>query len=397
MNDYFSAPDTPVDFTTARGSAIRQLFAGVAAAFDKLPSIAELLQGRVNFAAADGDGNTITATYARNPGAYVEGASFRLKLNATNTAAASLNVNALGAKAVKSASGADLVGGELVAGSIQDFTYVGGVFRLPATGPAGPQGPAGPPNGNTILTGTVDPVGATGANGDYYIKLVGGVPTTIFGPKAAGAWPAGVGIKGADGAAGANGANGANGNTVLYGTPAPGGGTGVDGNFYIDTDDHIIYGPKAGGVWPAGVSLVGPAGAAGAPGAVDTTALYNFTNAGGIQNNGNEVGFRDLPFSRSVAANFVLAAADRGKYIQYTDTGDQCQIPLNTTVPIPVDAMICVINNGTGPFTIVKEAGVTMKLAGTGATGNKTAAVGAYAWFHKIATNTWFVGGPGVS
>lgn len=39
--------------------------------------------------------------------------------------------------------------------------------------------------------------------------------------------------------------------------------TGVDGDFYIDTDAWDIYGPKADDVWPDGVSLIGPEGPAG--------------------------------------------------------------------------------------------------------------------------------------
>jgi hypothetical protein len=34
----------------------------------------------------------------------------------------------------------------------------------------------------------------------------------------------------------------------------------VDGDFYIDTVAHMIYGPKASSAWPSGTSLVGPAG-----------------------------------------------------------------------------------------------------------------------------------------
>jgi hypothetical protein len=44
--------------------------------------------------------------------------------------------------------------------------------------------------------------------------------------------------------------------------PTGGGGTGGDGkdcDWWIDTTTHIIYGPKAGGVWPtSGTSMVGP-------------------------------------------------------------------------------------------------------------------------------------------
>ncbi len=71
-----------------------------------------------------------------------------------------------------------------------------------------------------------------------------------------------VGPTGPTGATGATGAPGTNGNTVLYGSGAPASGLGVNGNFYIDTVANYLYGPKAGGAWPAGVSLVGPAGPA---------------------------------------------------------------------------------------------------------------------------------------
>ncbi|UGY13727.1 hypothetical protein HAP48_0034920 [Bradyrhizobium septentrionale] len=56
------------------------------------------------------------------------------------------------------------------------------------------------------------------------------------------------------------------GNTVLYGTVAPTAGVGVNGNFYINTATNFIYGPKAGGAWPAGTSLVGPQGPQGVQG-----------------------------------------------------------------------------------------------------------------------------------
>jgi hypothetical protein len=71
-------------------------------------------------------------------------------------------------------------------------------------------------------------------------------------------------------------AGGGGGGGFLSGSGAPDPGTGSDGEFYIDTDDWTIYGPKAAGAWPSGASLVGPigptgltgaTGAAGAPGA----------------------------------------------------------------------------------------------------------------------------------
>jgi hypothetical protein len=125
-------------------------------------------------------------------------------------------------------------------------------------GPPGPQGPPGAPStipgppgpqgtpGNTVLYGSVDPVNSDGRNGDFYINT-----TThfIFGPKAANIWPAGTSLIGPQGIPG---------NTVLYGTTDPTGAVGVDGNFYINTTTHFMFGPKASGAWSAGTSLVGP-------------------------------------------------------------------------------------------------------------------------------------------
>ncbi len=76
---------------------------------------------------------------------------------------------------------------------------------------------------------------------------------------------------GPQGATGSTGAAGSDGKTVLNGSGVPGGGTGVDGDFYIDTSANKIHGPKASGSWPSGVSLVGPTGATGPAGPTGAT------------------------------------------------------------------------------------------------------------------------------
>jgi hypothetical protein len=88
----------------------------------------------------------------------------------------------------------------------------------------------------------------------------------LYGPKAAGTWPAGVSLIGATGATGATGAAGADGKTVLNGTIAPTGVVGTNGDFYLNTTNSMLYGPKAAGVWPVGVSLIGNTGAQGIQG-----------------------------------------------------------------------------------------------------------------------------------
>jgi len=63
--------------------------------------------------------------------------------------------------------------------------------------------------------------------------------------------------------AGSPGQPGTNGSSVLSGTVAPISSNGANGDFFINTATSTIYGPKASGAWPAGVSLIGPAGPTG--------------------------------------------------------------------------------------------------------------------------------------
>lgn len=48
--------------------------------------------------------------------------------------------------------------------------------------------------------------------------------------------------------------------SILHGSGAPGNGLGDDGDYYIDSTGSMLYGPKAGGVWPAGISIKGDKG-----------------------------------------------------------------------------------------------------------------------------------------
>lgn len=114
-------------------------------------------------------------------------------------------------------------------------------------------------DGRTILSGTTDPGPTDGVDGDYFLKN----GNTLFGPKSAGVWPAGISLIGPPGTNGLNGSPGADGNTILYGATNPGPSDGVNGNYWINNTSHTLFGPKAAGAWPAGISLIGPAGANG--------------------------------------------------------------------------------------------------------------------------------------
>ena len=175
------------------------------------------------------------------------------------------------------------------------------------TGPTGLTGAPGPAgvngtNGSAVLSGLSSPASSLGANGDFYINTS---TNTLFGPKSGGVWPSGVslvgpvgqnGQPGPAGAPGPAGVNGTNGSAVLSGLSSPASSLGANGDFYINTSTNTLFGPKSGGVWPSGVSLVGPVGPQGilTPGSTNgNTPYWNGTswvvNNSNLFNNGSQV------------------------------------------------------------------------------------------------------------
>jgi hypothetical protein len=72
----------------------------------------------------------ITDTQQQSWYAYVAGQEVTLKLGGTNAGATTLNLDGVGATAVKKTAGAALAGGELVSGDIAKFIYDGTNFQL---------------------------------------------------------------------------------------------------------------------------------------------------------------------------------------------------------------------------------------------------------------------------
>lgn len=120
--------------------------------------------------------------------------------------------------------------------------------------------------GTQLRYGAGAPSNGLGNDGDAYISTD---THFLYGPKAAGVWPAGtsiVGPQGVQGSGGIPGQNGLPGRSLLYGAAAPGPTDGNDGDFWYATGTKVLYGPKAGGAWPAGTSLQGNTGPQGATG-----------------------------------------------------------------------------------------------------------------------------------
>jgi hypothetical protein len=256
-------------------------------------------------------------------------------------------------------------------------------------GPPGPPGPAGPsstvpgpvgPPGTSVLYGASNPNTSVGNNGDFYINT-----TThfIYGPKANDVWPAGtsligpqgpvgpqgiqgpVGPQGPTGVAGIQGPQGvpgADGNTVLYGTTQPDASQGVDGNFYINTTTHFLFGPKAAGAWPAGTSLVGPQGQQGIQGPQGAASTVPGPQGPQGIPGASTVLISDTPPTGQPDSTFWWCSADGLLYVQFND-GNSTQWVIACPQPDPNTFLKKAGDTMTGPLVLPGNPTTAMQAA----------------------------------
>lgn len=131
----------------------------------------------------------------------------------------------------------------------------GDVGPAGAKGDTGATGAVGPAgsDGSVIYSGTTAPTATIGKEGDFYLNTSNGL---LYGPKTTAGWGTNFSLKGPTGTAGTDG------NTVLSGTGAPAATLGKAGDYYLDKNNYSLYGPKVGSTWGAAFSLRGPAGTA---------------------------------------------------------------------------------------------------------------------------------------
>lgn len=77
---------------------------------------------------SSGTGNAYAIAYTVAPTTYVKGEVFRFFAHASNTAASTLNINGLGARALLRADGGQLLAGEVVAGQVVTVVFDGANF-----------------------------------------------------------------------------------------------------------------------------------------------------------------------------------------------------------------------------------------------------------------------------
>ena len=130
-----------------------------------------------------------------------------------------------------------------------------------------------------------------------------------------------------------------------------------------------------------------------------TITASNVTVTGNVSGNtgGFAIGYRDIP-QVIFAGNTTIATTDAGKHYYSTQsTSYILTVANNASQGFQVGAAITLVNQGTGNITVAQGSGVTLYMAGNATADNRTVSTFGMATLLKVATNTWFINGTGVS
>lgn len=146
---------------------------------------------------------------------------------------------------------------------------------------------------------------------------------------------------------GDTGAAGADGKSVLNGSGAPSNSTGNNGDFYIDTANNRLYGPKSAGAWPETfVSLVGPQGNTGATGSAGSAATITIGSTTTTAS-GTSAAVTNSGTSSAAVFNFSIPRGDKG------DAGTAASIAVGSTTTGAAGSNASVTNSGTSSAAIL--------------------------------------------
>jgi hypothetical protein len=125
-----------------------------------------------------------------------------------------------------------------------------------------------------------------------------------------------------------------------------------------------------------------------------TTGTANVTslaagNTATVTTANYQIGYRDMPQITSLG---TLTVADGGKHYYGSGT---ITVPTNAAVPLVVGTAVLII--ATSATTISVSGGVTLRWGGTSSTGGRTLAQYGVATLVKVATDTWYISGTGLS
>ena len=108
------------------------------------------------------------------------------------------------------------------------------------------------------------------------------------------------------------------------------------------------------------------------------------------------IGFKDFAWQSNSGA-YTLARTDRDGAVYLNGSTGAVTIPPFASVPFSIGSRVTVINDSGNARTLTQGAGVTLRWANTGATGNRTLADGGVATLVQVSVDRWFVYGFGIT
>jgi hypothetical protein len=128
----FTPPADIAQITLAKSSDVNAIKAATAIAFGLLPNENKLQRGTANFAVDTGVTNAYVVALDTSITSYTDGLQIVFRPLNDNTGAATINLNALGAKSIRLTDSTPIEAGEISAGAIIDIRYstATGFFHL---------------------------------------------------------------------------------------------------------------------------------------------------------------------------------------------------------------------------------------------------------------------------
>jgi hypothetical protein len=121
------------------------------------------------------------------------------------------------------------------------------------------------------------------------------------------------------------------------------------------------------------------------------TALANASTVQDSAGTSYAFGYRTMPQSANTSGTLVLSDSAKHYYVTSGVT-----VPLNATVAFDVGTVITIVSNNTA-LTITPASGVTLQLANSSSAGTRSLASNGIATMLKVAVNTWYISGTGVT
>lgn len=141
--------------------------------------------------------------------------------------------------------------------------------------------------------------------------------------------------------------------------------------------------------------VVGPASSV-----ADHLSVFDGTTGKLLKDGGKTIAEVKLIEQNSQSTAYTLVLADAGKHILHPSadtTARTFTIPANASVAYPIGTAITFVNQDSAGVVTIAITSDTMRLAGTGATGNRTLAANGVATALKITSTSWIISGTGLT